>query len=138
MLVFFNGSSLAAMYRYVDEQGREWYVNHPEAVPAQYRGQIQIKSSDMAVGKRGAFFFQGGSATADDGQLLSDLKNLMTQWCPTCRIVRRVASQRIYDKTILLIFDVITFFVTIFIAFTIFNSILRFFIKRMVEKSSRL
>ena len=137
MLVFFVGSLYASMYRYVDEQGKEWYVNRPEAVPAKYRGQIQMKNSS-ARGKKELAASQEGLAIADDGQLLTDMKNLMTQWCPTCRIVRQFASQRINDKTMLLLLEVGTFFATIFIAFMIFNSILRSFIKRMVEKSSRL
>ena len=90
----------ADIYRYIDDQGTERFVDRASAVPKQYRDQLETVLKDLPDSKRNTF----KSGVATHLKRLKSIKQkfksekkveiFITSWCPYCQKLEKFLKSR--------------------------------------------
>jgi len=103
--------AVAAIYRYVDEEGREFYVTDLDFIPEQYRSQAGLIAEDKPVSdpraqKPSAKVQSSKTEEALDQRIkqrmlkrrqkekLKNIEIYVTSWCPHCANLERFLKSR--------------------------------------------
>jgi len=111
IILFASIQAVAAIYLYVDEEGREFYVTDVDSIPEQYRDQAGLMAedepaSDQTIKKSSAKVRSSKTEKAIDQRIkqrmlkrrqkekLKNIEVYVTSWCPHCANLERFLKSR--------------------------------------------